>query len=420
MTDLDTALRDMLRERADDITTVPAAITDLALAPARRHPVRRHPAWLIAAAVAAVLAVVGAAVALRGAAGQPQKVAPATHSPRPTPAPTVHITHRRSCAVPLPAAWTHAVAAGTHRYGALSAMPLAVSPDGTHLLVARDFGQARDVVDVDRAGHVRPIYTVPQPDQYQVQHATVDNSFAAIDLQYFPRSAQNIDGTVRAVVLVDLRTGRAKELDQVSLADMLPKNGVEKRTIDASMLLDGQVYWDVRPVYGNNRGTIRDYDTATGRTRTIFTGRVGWPQLTGAGVSWGGSQVRVRRSLPATVSAALTTSAMRNSLVTDGSAYAWVAGRGVIGWWGPGASITTVRVNGFTGQTLDGVAGPYVAFGGKLMDTRTGALTRLPGLQPLIYGGHGVLASYGFTGQFKESATDVIRIDTTGLPELTC
>ncbi|MFN2561202.1 MAG: hypothetical protein ABR571_07905 [Jatrophihabitans sp.] len=99
--DLETAVRSMLRERAHDIDTVPADFEDLAsldvldLDARHRFDRRNHPnPWLIAAAVAAVLAVIGTAVAFRG--GDSRR-SPATtqspsplHSSAPAPSPTGH------------------------------------------------------------------------------------------------------------------------------------------------------------------------------------------------------------------------------------------------------------------------------------------------------------------------------------------
>jgi hypothetical protein len=87
MTDLDTALRTMLRERGTDIDSLPADFNDLtSLDVLDRDPIldlrRSHrTGWLIAAAVIAVLAVVGATVGLRhGSGSSDKKINPATHS----------------------------------------------------------------------------------------------------------------------------------------------------------------------------------------------------------------------------------------------------------------------------------------------------------------------------------------------------
>jgi hypothetical protein len=95
MTDLDTAVRAMLRERAGDIDSLPADFADLNsldvldVGPLHELAHRRRTAWLIAAAVAVVLTVVGAAVAIRS--GGPTRTPAATHSPTspPTATPTI-------------------------------------------------------------------------------------------------------------------------------------------------------------------------------------------------------------------------------------------------------------------------------------------------------------------------------------------
>lgn len=103
MTDLDTALRSMLRERAQDITEVPARITtDLVTETRTRN---HRTGWLIAASVAAVLAVVGTTLALTrddSHHGAPAVTHSVTHSvtPPPTtppttpPTPAAHVERR--------------------------------------------------------------------------------------------------------------------------------------------------------------------------------------------------------------------------------------------------------------------------------------------------------------------------------------
>lgn len=91
MNDLDTELRAMLRERAGDIDTLPAYFTDLESVEVLDTS-RRHTAWLVAAAVAAVLAIVGALFAIRP--GSTHRAPATTHSPS--------VTHTSTAPVPPP------------------------------------------------------------------------------------------------------------------------------------------------------------------------------------------------------------------------------------------------------------------------------------------------------------------------------
>jgi hypothetical protein len=92
MNDLDEALRTMLANRAEDITTMPADFTDLASLDVLDHDPsldlgrRRRTPWLIAAVVVAMLAIAGAIIGIRGS--DPDGRTPPVHSdsrPRPTP-----------------------------------------------------------------------------------------------------------------------------------------------------------------------------------------------------------------------------------------------------------------------------------------------------------------------------------------------
>jgi hypothetical protein len=98
VSDLESRLRAMLQERAGDITTLPERILpapsdEEVLDTRRRGAYRPRTGWLVAAAIAAVLAVAGAVVATRGR--DRSAPPPATHTttvphPTPTPAPANH------------------------------------------------------------------------------------------------------------------------------------------------------------------------------------------------------------------------------------------------------------------------------------------------------------------------------------------
>ena len=304
-----------------------------------------------------------------------------------------------------------------------------MSADGRRILVARDFGIARDVAIVDAAGNTRSIYSVPQPEQNQVQHASIDGKYAVIDLQRLPRNANGVLGTDLAVVLVNIVTGTAKNIDAISEQDI--RHG--GRTIDGSLIADGQVYWDFHSAYGNHAGVVKDYDVATGRTRVVYRGTVGTPMMTafGISVSWGAQgHLVIPRTVPAPVLNALPAHARQSSPAFDGSSYAWIVGRR-IGWWGPGQSqATEVTFPERVQPGLVAVAGPFVLFTDantlnpsapdQVLDARSGAVSILSGLQPYALSSEGVLAGYRFVHGFKTSPTEPVRIDTNALPPLTC
>jgi hypothetical protein len=436
MTDFDTELRTMLRERANDIDSLPADFADLAsLDVLDNDPIhdrfrRPRTGWLIAAVIAAVLAVGGIAIALQGKSGHGH-APPATHSPtgRPTTTPAPSLLRRATCAATLPRKWSSAIAAGTSRYGATSVLPLAISPDGSAMLVARDFGQARDVALVRGSGSPRSIYSVPQPDENQVVNASLDDKHAVIDLDRLPRNSNGVIPGARQVLLITLSSGAVKQLDQVIYASFtsVPAG----RSIDGSLLWNGHVYWDVRTVYTDRTTTIRDYDIATGKTTTAGTGTPGVPRLLAAGVTFdpeGSSSIAIPRHLPSVVAAASL--GRRNFLVTDGRVFAWTTATKQIAWWVPGDSqITVLTLPRGVDPELESVNGPFLVFDDQnstnlrrdLLDARTGATAPLPStLQPILMSAGSVALGYSFTGAFKTSSTAVVRLDTNGLPGLTC
>jgi hypothetical protein len=437
--DLEQLLRDTLAERAGTVSSGPTWKSPVA--PARRR-------WVVplavAASVAAVLTVVGTVAAVEHGSRHDRRPAE-THSSslRPTattsPAPKRLNRYLPSCAAALPSAWHSAIKAGTATFGATSAVPLAVTADGSQLLVARDQGSARDVALVDPDGRHHTIFSVPQPDENQVEHASVEGDYAVIDVERKPRNANGVLGTVVSVVLIDLRTDATTQLDHVTEQQLRGSGGAEGRTIDGSVLWNGHVYWDVRATYVSTTSAIHDYDIASRHTSVVARGAAGPPQVSALGVSFGGygsTTIAIARPLPAAVAAALTSQTARDTLVTDGRSYAWRASATDLAWWAPGsAQVTEVGVPEADDAQPDAVAGPFVLFGdpdtnladnsSALLDARTGAVGTARGLQPFGLlpaglAGSGILVGYAFEGKQKSSPTAAVRVDTTGLPGLHC
>ena len=420
MSELEDRLRTMLRERAGDVTEVPAHV--LAVPSARPSGVRRT-AWLVAAAVAVVLALAAAVVAV---SGNRHRSAPATRPPTVHPSSPAHPTPTTvttvACAAALPAKWRTAVQSGTSRFGAESVMPLGISEDGHQVIATRDFGAARDVVVIDASGHARRIYSVPQPDTYQVIHASIDGNYAALDLSRYPRSAASIIPSAQKVLLVDLRDLKVTVLAAAPI--VINRSGEQRRTIDGSVLWRGTVYWDVRAHYTAQVADIDAYSIATGHTSLIAHGGPFFPRVVGGGVTWSSydaNTVSVWRTLPPQVPRA-------PGLQSDGTSYAWPIGRDRIAWWAPGRRNPVVlRIPDVPEVQLEWVAGPYVFFGSdrvpvqatRVIDARSGATALLRGSTPLMAAG-GSVVGYVFTGSFKESGTALVRLDTSQLPGLHC
>jgi len=314
------------------------------------------------------------------------------------------------------------VQSGTGRFGAESVMPLGISEDGRQVIATRDFGAARDVVVIDAAGHAHRIYSVPQPNTYQVIHASLDGNYAALDLSRYPRSAVTIIPSAEKVLLVDLRDLTVKVLATAPF--VITGSGEQGRTIDGSVLWRGTVYWDVRPHYTAQVTDIHAYSIATGHASVIAHSGPFFPRIVGGGVTWasyGDDTVSVWRTLPPPVPRA-------PGLQSDGTSYAWPVGRNRFAWWGPGRSDPVVlEVPGANEVHLNWVAGPFLFLDDdgvpvqatRVLDARTGALALVRHDMPLMAAGSTVVG-YDFTGAFKVSGTALVRLDTAKLPGLHC
>jgi hypothetical protein len=271
------------------------------------------------------------------------------------------------------------------------------------------------------------LYTVPEPDLNLVMSGSMDGHWAVVNLSRLPRNSNGVDATDVAVVLIDLRNASVKNLATVS-ESQYRKGG---KTINNAVLQDGQVYWDVRPTYGSNRGRIEDYDIATGKRRVVAS-ETGWPTASPLGVSWGympDATVAVPAQLPPAVQTYLAGLRHGTEVASDGQAYAWVNPVGVLHWWTPGLSapreVRVPRLGSTDHDTRDMVvAGQFVIVDGKIIDMRTGAWAREPGIStdamlPAM-SADGVLIASEFTGAFKESESGVVRVDTSTLPDLHC
>ncbi|MEP7020255.1 MAG: hypothetical protein ABI808_06360 [Pseudonocardiales bacterium] len=433
MSDIDNALRTMLRERATDITTLPTRFDDLssldAVAGLAHRPNHRTHWATFAAAAAVVVGIASVTVALRDRdTHHSQPVRPVTPvtppvTPRVTPPVTPPVT---ACTTTLPAAWTPAAST----LGATSAIAIAVSSTGS-VLATRDFGDKRDVVIVERGSAPRSIFTVPDPDQKTVDNGSLEGKWALVPVLRVPRNANGVIGTVAAIVLVDTTNGRTRTIETVTDAE----HQAGHRTIDGAILRDGHVYWDLRPSYASQAGTVLDYEIATGQRRTIFSGQVSAPEADVVRVFWGdgsaASSAPAPEPLPPVVAAATRPARSRATLSTDGSYYAWVDSKTRIGWWAPGAAAptyVTLPADAAPGDDPSAgviVAGPYVYLNGEttdgsyfVLDMRTRALAKTAAL--LRFSGGGVFAGYRDAGGPKADPIATFVLDTATLPGLHC
>jgi len=456
---LETAVRDMLRERATDIDAVPARLTrldrDADFGPEEElldaRPARSS-AWLLAAAVALIVAVAGAVIGIRQLSSHDTRpAAPNPTSSPSTPTATPRPSHTHSalpraalvCRAQLPAAWQAAFASTPSAEGAQSATPLQVLPNGD-VLVARDFGQGgpRDLALVSAGRAPRSIFSVPDPQELNVQSAGISGNWLMVSVGAHPRPRKGtIPGdspmpNVLHLYVIDLRNGARKQIASTTLLD----GRTGGRTINLAVMLDGKVYWDVRSRYSSRSGVIKSYDPATGRTVTVYSGDMGYLVSSAGGIGTGSKgQTYVRASLPPTVRDAVSAQ-YPLTVATDGRAYAWEVAPRELGWWQPGMTTPRyLRLREPAGFGSMVVSGRYVMTvqGGEVIDLATGAAAaypaaapRAPGLSWLSFG----TTSYGATvagldfvggghwqdGYWVDSPAQVTRFDTSSLPVLHC
>lgn len=202
------------------------------------------------------------------------------------------------------------------------------------------------------------------------------------------------------------------------------------------------MYWDVRRSYASRRGVIRSSDLRSGSARTEYSGPLGYPIASAAGIGELSrpDEVYVHTDLPHVVAAGLDPH-LPLFVATDGTAYAWVMGAHTLGWWTPGRENPVylhVRQKLDLGHGPSGfvVSGQYVVTDGQVIDMTTAAAAPLAGgglptgkfgsFEPLLAGG-GILLGTEYTGTghyvdgyWRDPQPQLQRVDTTALPELRC
>lgn len=224
-------------------------------------------------------------------------------------------------------------------------------------------------------------------------------------------------GAPREIVVVDTHTGARTELRRTPEDRRITEGGFAS--------LDGVVYWDDYPRGATKQEVVHAYDITTKTDRVVYHGRaVGVVQSSAAGVWWSGTALHPDRGarLPGPVAQGAGTNEARSRLVSDGTAWAWPAGK-TIYWWAPGSQLVRTAI---PRPAVLGVAGPLVFFGTgndwllHVLDTRTGATVRIKamsfdaasnGLVYLQSNPHTINPDTRFT---------ITRLDASTLPPLTC
>jgi hypothetical protein len=307
--------------------------------------------WPVAAAVAAVLAVIGIVVAVRHVT-----------SGRHEPAKPVIVT-RSACTIDPPPAWQRAFA--TAGQDQLGEMVLGAATDGT-ILLRREGRTTVQTLLVSPSGATRIVQQLPFPGR----HFVTLNSM--------------IDGRWIVLPIGDIRVD-APTLLEFDVFDRATLHLTERVSIAKGArigtwaLFDGHVYW-TEPRSGA-LGTLLDHDLVARTTRTTEPDGVRSVLGSPNGVAWTDAHRRTHLLAGAAPDQVPGQPGTHPGLVTDGRTYAWRSGTS-IGWYSA-ATKQDVVVRWFPGFQVAvlAVAGPYVlitsdrASGatGWLIDTRTGA-----------------------------------------------
>jgi hypothetical protein len=346
--------------------------------------------WPVAAAVAAVLAVIGIVVAVRHIT-----------SDRHEPATPVIVT-RSACTIDPPPAWQHAIEAAGRRN--LGQLVLGGAPDGT-ILVRREAPTTDQTVLVSPSGATRIVQQMPFPGRYGVAtNSMIDSRWIVLPI-----------GDIRADVptLLDFDV-----FDRATL-QLTEKVPITKGSrIGTWALFNGHLYW-TQPRSGSI-GSLFDHDLAARTTRTAEPYGVQNLLASPNGVAWTDAQHRTHLLGGAAPDQIPGQPGTHPGLVTDGRSYAWPSGSSIT--WHNTATKRTVMVRWFPRfqVTVVAVAGPYVLINSeynqsrssRLIDTRTGAAATVPFQSSgSVASGNGVLA-------LSENPLVVLHVDQ--LPPITC
>ena len=340
---------------------------------------RRAHWWLLVAAAAIVALVVGVTAAVHDRRNHLRPAPPATNHPHPSPTPTAKTLP--ACLTTAPTSWRTAL--GTvSRLGATSAFPFAISGNGT-MIATRDFGTARDVVVMPPDGTPRRIFTVPEPDRQQVFGASIDSNWALLLIARIPRNANEVIPTARQLVLVNIATRATRTLVQLNNSELADPTTIDGAAIQHwPRLLGREANLRVEDRHDPGlRHRRRPAEHAPGPT-----GLVDAPVAHPNRVTWAGGTIENAELPPVIAHVVARDPGAARSLVSDGSAYAWLS-QGRIGWWAPdetapielGPPPVTTEPQKFNDLL---VAGQYVfvfqysehGSARRLIDMRTGAI----------------------------------------------
>lgn len=396
---LEAALRETLRERANDIATLPPRLSAFDPPDEHRapqlpapHRPRPHPRWrwlLAAAAAVAVAAVAGIAVGVRGSTtpAAPNTSARTSSAPRPSPSPSASKTsrvaemdglHAKACTVSLPVAWQQAIESGTVTVPGYTLRAMAISPSGAVVADASN-GTSHKLMLIDPTGSIKTLVA----DNFPASWGEVDFTWAAFSgtqVAYAITLGSGGGGPGPSQLeLVDTRTGTASVVRATS--------GRGDASIVANLgLVDGAIYWQE---YVNGAITIYEYEIASAQMKVLARGSAGavqGPFAWGGGLYWLATGSLITH-IKGVVPPHFATQSEKNAdvLIAANGLFTWIAYDGqqqpnspapptILWLWRKGMTAPLAVTQAPLGTPA--LALPYLVWGNggtHILDTRTGA-----------------------------------------------
>jgi hypothetical protein len=355
------------------------------LVPAPRHG---RSWWPVAAAVAAVLAVIGIVVAVR-------HITADRHQPA-----TPVIVTRSACTIDPPPSLQQAIEAGQRRR--VGDVVLGGAADGTILVMrGADGDKTVQTVLVSPGGAARIVDQRPTISRYVVVNSMIDSQWIVL-----PIADRLADfNTLLEFDVFDRAT--------LKLTERVPVTRGSR--IGTWALFNGHLYW-TQPRSGVI-GSLLDHDLAARTTRTAESDGVRTLLGSPAGVAWTDASNGTHLLAGAAPDQIPGQPGTHPGLVTDGRSYAWRSGSSIA--WHNATTKQSVVVRWFPGLkvTVLAVAGPYVLVDSGnsgastwLIDTRTGAAASFQSSAAVASG----------NGIFAYSADSVVVLHVDQLPQLGC
>lgn len=400
-TDLETALRDMLHERAGDITALPPRLTHPGQLPhvdgaelldlGAPHHSARSSRWLLAAAVAVIIAIAGTVLGIRHLAdhdprpaapntvtptGAPTTTTSTSASPPPKPASYPNGLHPLACFTNLPPAWQRFLAGPSPEGG--DSQPVALTSSGGVISIVSSGWRQKLILD--SPGHTpRVLFTNSGADSNGERTGVLDVSSAAnwVVFEYMYGYGQGGPGPVQ-IEAVDLNTGAIQVVRPTTQNDATIVPGI--------VLFHGVVYWaEIDAGQGLSTGRVVGFNLSSRRSRVLDSGNVTAPIVESGGLYWGkGSKIVTYRAGQLPPGYRVLPMKSSSGLASSAGVDAWLSpSENSIRMWHKGLAASVTVLSGKHVLQLNGLSGHFLFWsrsgsGSYVMDTRTGAAAPLP------------------------------------------